>query len=350
MTTYPLSLGQRITNAADALQVFTLAEVATQVRVDDALQRQTARLRKLAQFDRDAYRMAKTSLPYVVGSVFTTGVRRLDMLEEATYFILDLDHCTGLDGRVPDAIRADLSVAMAFVSPSGEGLKLFFRLLGPCKDAKAFTMAYRNFAGNFGATYGFVQSVDLRTSDATRACFLAHDPACYHNPDSMPVDWQIWLPTASQEGNQSDDFDLSGTDVQVVARKAPADRPINEEKYRNVLQTMNPTAPVRREKQTYVPDELAGIQPAVCRIGSQLNWELTEFAPLNFGLKVVVKQGFRRAEVNVFYGKRGFSVVRSPKTGTDPTLADVLYNQLYNLLFPAPVVQQVPILEALCPN
>ena len=350
MTTYPLSFGQHITNAADPLQRFTLADAVHQVRTCNALERQTVRLRKLAQFDREAYKIAKTSLPYMVGSLFTAGTRRLDALEAAVYFILDLDHCSGLEGRVPDAIRADLSVSMAFVSPSGDGLKLVFRLLTPCKDPKAFTVAYRNFAGDFGANYGFVKSVDLRTSDATRACFLAHDPDCYHNPDSMPVDWQIWLPTVSEERSQMADAKLLESDIQVAARKSAADRPINEARYRDVLRAINPTAPVRREKQTFVPDALAEIQPAVRVICSQLNWELTEFAPLNFGLKVAIKQGLWRAEVNVFYGKRGFSVIRSPKTGTDPTLADALYRELYKLLFPTPVVQQVPLLDALCPN
>jgi len=348
MTTYPLSFGEHITSATDTLNPFTLAQVAERVRTCETLQRQTVRLQKLAQFDRDAYKTAKTSLPYVVGALFANGVRRLDGLEEATYFILDLDQCSGLNGRVPDAIRADLSVAMAFLSPSGEGLKVFFRLLTPCHNPRSFTAAYRNFAGDFGARHGFVESVDLRTSDATRACFLAYDPDGYHNPDAMPVDWQIWLSTASEENSLLTDAALA--DVQVTARKPAIDRPINEAGYRDVLRAINPTAPVRRAKQTFVPDEVAEIQSAVRLICSQLNWELTECVPLNFGLKVAIKQGFRRAEVNVFYGKRGFSVVRSPKTGTDPALADALYGELYKLLFPTPLVEQVPLLEALCLN
>ncbi|GAB2596499.1 CRISPR-associated primase-polymerase type B [Spirosoma areae] len=347
MTTPLLSSGQQITSATDTLRAISLAEVATWVRADAALQHQTERLRKLAQFDQNAYKTAKTSLPYVVGSVFANGIRRMDGLDEATYFVLDLDHCTGLEGQVPDAIRADLSVALAFVSPSGEGLKLFFRLLDACTDAKTFSAAYRQFAGDFGLRHGFVKSVDLRTSDATRACFLAHDPTAYHNPDAMPVDWRLWLPDQAPlgEGLFDDEPDADGV---VSARKPAVERPINEVAYRDVLRAINPNTPSRREKQTFVPDELWAIEPAVRAVCAQFSWELTEMTPLNYGLKVAVKQGFRRAEVNVWHGRKGFSVVRSPKTGTDPALANLLYGELFRLLFPEPVTQNVPI--ALCEN
>lgn len=350
MTTPLLSFGQQIASTSP-LQPISLAAVAEQVRADEALQHQTARLRKLVQFDRDAYRVAKTSLPFVVGSIFADGVRRTEALEQATYFVLDLDHCAGLDGAVPDSIRADWSVALAFVSPSGEGMKLFFRLLNPCTDAKTFATAYRHFAGDFGGRHGFVKSIDLRTADATRACFLAHDPAVFYNPDAMPVDWRLWLPTAGEAIDLAAPAFMDEPAGHAPAKRTPAaERPIDEVAYAAVRQMISPNTTVRRPKQTFVPDELAEIEPAVRSLCGRLGWELTELAPLNYGLKVAVKHGLRRAEVNVHWGKRGFSVVKSPKTGTDPALMDWLHAELYRLLFPEPVVQHVPMANALMPN
>ena len=339
MTTHPtLSFGKQITAPADVLSPLTISDVAGQIRADTVLQQQTARLRKLMAFDRVAYRTAKTSLPYVVGAVFANGVRRTTALEAATFFVLDVDRCTGLANNVPDAVRADLSVMLAFVSPSGEGLKLFFRLLTPCPDPKAFSAAYRAFAADFGAQHGFADSLDLRTADATRACFLAHDPNPHHNPDAMPVDWRIWLqpdpfadtdePTFVEQDTETPERTARAT------RKPAAERPINEAAYGNVLRAMNPNAPVRPQKQTFVPDALTELEPAIRTICASLSWELTDLTPLNYGLKVAVKQGFRRAEVNVHYGKKGYSVVVSPKTGTDPALAKLLHGQLFGLLFP----------------
>ena len=64
----------------------------------------------------------------------------------------------------------------------------------------------------------------------------------------------------------------------------------------------------------------------------------------------MVKQGYRKAEVNVFFGKRGFSVVKSPKTGTDAALMDLLYGILFAHLFPVPVSTDVPLVSYLTAN
>lgn len=36
--------------------------------------------------------------------------------------------------------------------------------------------------------------------------------------------------------------------------------------------------------------------------------------------------GMKQAEVNLFYGKRGFSVVQSPRTGTNADLNQLMAN------------------------
>ena len=353
MTNFSLSFGTRITSSNDALRPVSLADVLAVVTTDAALQTATERLRRLGRMDKEAVKTVKTRVPYVVGSTFgpqpsgesdlpeamatatpavvsdgqRATVRRTETFVAAHYFVLDLDHCPGLNGAVPDAIRQNDAVALAFVSPGGEGLKLFFRLDNPCTDPRRFTAAYRNFASDFGSRHRFASSLDLRTSDVTRACFLAHDATAHHNPDALPIDWQAWLTDADAE------IDLFGE--RAVATLSPAvDRPINEAAYRDVLRQINPRSPVRREKQVHVPDELLMLEPVVRTICGRLNWELRAVEPLNYGLKFVVRQGCRTAELNVCYGKRGFSLVRSPKTGTDPALSDLLYAELFALLFP----------------
>lgn len=340
MTTQLLSFGQQITSAADSLQVISLVDVAQQIRSDAHLQASTTRLRKLALLDAEAARTLKTRLPYVVGSVFGTDAptrRTTDTFVSAGYFILDLDHCTGIDGCVPDSIRADDSVALAFVSPSGAGLKLFFRLSEPCTDARRFALAYRNFATDFGVRHRWTKSVDLRTSDVTRACFLAHDPSVHHNPDAQAIDWRVWL-TDTEGFSSAEETDLTPT------RKPASERPIDPVAYGQVLKQINPnTTAVRRERQVHVPDELQAMEPLVRTLCQSLNWELRAVESLNYGLKFGIRQGLRSAEVSVYWGKRGFSVVRSPKTGTDPALNDLLHSHLFSLLFPEPVAVQVPL-------
>ena len=352
MTTTLFTYGTQLTASSDALQTLTASDVFRLVTADAALQSGTERLRKLCQLDKEAYKTVKTRLPYVVGSTFAANesgilLRRLDTFEAAHYFILDLDHCQDLNGRVPDAIRQDESVEMAFISPSGMGLKVFFRLLEPCDDARQFSVAYRHFATDFGTRHRFTRSIDLRTSDVTRACFLAHDPHAYYNPNAFPVDWQRWV-----QDPEGELLLASPTKEVTAVTTVKAPKPISETAYHNVLKQVNPrsTAPTRREKQVFVPEELFPLEAEVRALCLGLNWELTAVERLNYGLKFGIRQGYRTAEVNAFYGKKGFSLVRSPKTGTDPALSTLLYDKLYALLFPALVTENVPLAEVLSLN
>lgn len=349
-----LQFGTQITSSADSLRAISTLDIFQLVTEDASLRATTERLRLLRSMDKEAYRTVKTRLPYVVGSEFSndatgTPIRRMDMYVAAHYFILDLDECPGLNGRVPDAVRQDEAVALAFISPSGQGLKLFFRLADPCTDARQFSTAYRNFATHIGIQYRWTNSIDLRTSDVTRACFLAHDPAAYHNADAFPVDWRLWLTDADGAA----DLSLFADETELktgLATLPQADRPINIAAYRDVLKQINPRTPVRRERQVFVPDSLRELEPEVRAICQRLNWELTEVRTLNFGLKFAIKQGFRRAELNVFFGKKGFSLVRSPKTGCDPALTDLLYGQLYGILFPEPITTDVLLTATVLTN
>jgi hypothetical protein len=333
-TTMPsLSFGTALTSPTDALQTSSLTEVFTLITTDAMLQQTTARLRKLAQLDKEAAKTIKTRLPYVVGSAFTdsegVACRRGTDFQAAYYFVLDIDHCRGLNGQLPNAVREHESVALGFVSPSGEGVKLFIPLAEPCTDARQFSVAYRDFASDFATQHRWAEGIDLRTSDVTRACFLAHDPAAHLNLRARAIDWRVWLVA-------DEDTDVTLAPSPTI-RKPLTERPIDPVAYGAVLKQLNPNAPVRREKQCFVPDELRQAEPVVRELCVQLNWELRAVESLNYGLKFVVRQGLRSAEVSVYWGKRGYSLVRSPKTGTDPALNDLLYGQLFSLFFPEPV-------------
>lgn len=45
---------------------------------------------------------------------------------------------------------------------------------------------------------------------------------------------------------------------------------------------------------------------------------ITDVININYGKKLRFKIGVKQAEINLFFGKHGFSVVQSPRTGTDP--------------------------------
>ena len=51
---------------------------------------------------------------------------------------------------------------------------------------------------------------------------------------------------------------------------------------------------------------------------------VTEIVNIQYAKKIKVRMGQKEAEVNLFYGKRGFSVVISPRRGTNEELNNVV--------------------------
>lgn len=50
---------------------------------------------------------------------------------------------------------------------------------------------------------------------------------------------------------------------------------------------------------------------------------LTEIINIQYGKKLRMSLGLKQAETNLFFGKRGFTVVVSPRCGTDSELNNV---------------------------
>lgn len=100
------------------------------------------------------------------------------------------------------------------------------------------------------------------------------------------------------------------------------------------MDRINPNRPNKKVYQGFVPEALENIKGDVEILCKQNNWLLEAIHPISYGLKIQIKQGYRMAEINVFFGKKGFTVTRSPKTGTDTQLAESLFFALHDLLFP----------------
>jgi hypothetical protein len=184
------------------------------------------------------------------------------------------------------------------VSPSGEGFKVLFRLDSPCLSLLEYKMFYREFAMQFAEKHQLVGSVDLRTCDATRACFLAHDANVYFNPEATGVCWDTYI-----EKEEMFEGVATTTAPPVVKPKAVLD----EQKYQAVLKEINPKQTVRKaDKQIFVPEEILALQSDFERICKENNWELMDLQRINYGQKVMIRQGYKYAEVNVFLGKRVF--------------------------------------------
>ena len=102
-----------------------------------------------------------------------------------------------IDGLPPSMIPdllAELAqmphVVLAFVSPSGLGLKVIVRVDPIPQDDIEHKGAYQaclDFFEDLSVEYGF--EIDTSGSDCSRLCFLAHDPRAIVHSNAIPIEW-----------------------------------------------------------------------------------------------------------------------------------------------------------------
>ena len=142
---------------------------------------------------------------------FPKGQRKAQHLKtHSGQVILDID---GLTGEQMTVLLTELStmsqVVLAFVSPSGLGIKVIVRVDPiPQNDLehKGAYQACLNFFDDLASFYGF--TIDTSGKDCSRMCYLAHDPQAIVNRDAPAIDWdcEAWL-TAEKEKQKRFDAD-----------------------------------------------------------------------------------------------------------------------------------------------
>ena len=331
-----ISLGKNIRDSQDALQKLPVDRLAALIKDSNpeviSMLRQ---LRIIQQLNPVQYGNTKKMLPYFVCAIFNPSYRKTENFAFTEYFIVDIDHISE-KGYIIDELRrtlcSDSRTMMCFVSPSGDGLKIILRLRERCYDAMLYKIFYRLFIERFALQYGIQQVVDARTCDVTRACFICHDENLYYNPDSEKVNIKDYIDqdtniqqalSLKKEVERSVAKEISEMNETAVESKDPDLEIINAIKHR-----LNPKSKNRNQKAVYVPEELNSIMNDLTTHIESLNICIEEIIDISYGKKMRFKIGQKRAEINLFYGKRGFKVVQSPRTGTDQELntlmADVI--------------------------
>lgn len=316
-------LGNNIQSPADKLEKvsedqFYHSIVNPKPQVESAMRQ----LRIVYAMDASRYSMLKRQLPYVVCGAFNPPYRRTDNFAFTERFIIDLDHLSSKQVDIcalRERLRADSRVMMCFSSPSEDGLKVMFALKERCYDSGLYSIFYKSFAAAFARQYNLSQVVDNRTSDVARACFVSTDAKAYYNAAAEPVDMKAFVDTA----NPLAAFDLkreqAKAEKDAAKHKAAAPQPPKDptqDVLAEIRGQLRPQAkPIKRE--AYVPQQLDDIIDTVREKITATGIEVTEVKNIQYAKQIHTRLGTRQAEVNLFYGKRGYTVVESPKRGTD---------------------------------
>lgn len=284
-------------------------------------------LRILRTLDSKQYGLRKRELPYITCGIFNPPVRRTDNFGWINHFILDLDHLESKNivvSELKQKIVADTRVKLLFVSPGEDGIKIMFQLKEKCYDAALYSLFYRTFALAFANQYQLEQVVDNTTRDVTRACFVSYDPEAYYNPEPVPVVLESYVdrsnPFSVRELKHSLK-ELEGGIPLVEQDEIPAGPDVDQ--WAEIRSKLNPSSRVKKEKIIFVPEEMEQAVEKVTEKMNELDIGVKEVINIHYGKKFRFSYKVHEAEINLFYGKKGYTVVVSPRQGTQAELNEI---------------------------
>lgn len=339
-----LMQGRNITSPADKLQKISLFKVYQKIAKPDAeFKSRIQSLRTVLNINEQKYKNLKKKLPYFCSSVFTPAFRKSDNFAAAAFFILDFDHISESDKNLIDIkikLAQDKRTALLFSSPGNNGIKLLFKFSEKCYDKGKFSMFYKIFAKKFADEYGLLKTVDTKTSDVARACFYSYDPDAYYNQNAESINIADYIDfNNSEELKQAEDF-IKKQKKEQKANTKPEDLP--HDVLSDIKKKLNPKIKTRKKKNIYVPEKLNKVIAEIQEKSADIGIVLAEINNINYGKKLRFQAKHYWAELNIFYGKKGFTVVKTPKKGSSPELAELSYKFLCGLLYPENTDKDAP--------
>lgn len=324
-------VGKNITASGDILQKIHIEYLFHAIRNPSIeIQNKIKQLRIVRNLNVNQYSNLKRQLPYIVCGNFNPTVRRTENFAYTSYFIVDLDQLSkkGINiNEIRKKLEADPRVLLSFISPSEDGLKLMFKLSERCYDAGIYSLFYKNFVKHFSIQYALEQIADSRTSDVTRACFVSHDINIYYNPNAEPININAFVDInnphdmfSSKKEREKEESQQKKEEIKIQNEKVDVDSEII-----NQIKSILHNTPKATEKPpAYVPEQLNNIIDSLQEFIADTGTIVQEIKNISYGKKIKVAVGSKMGEVNLFYGKKGFTVVISPRTGTSPDINEMI--------------------------
>lgn len=320
-----ISAARNIRDTAEALVKMPLRHVYDALRNPRPdITAMLNQIRVARALDPSRYPALKSQLPYFVCAIFNPPYRRSANFAYTEYFIIDIDHVSeqGLTIQsLRQRISADSHTLLCFVSPGGDGLKVVMQLSEKCYDPGLYKVFYQTFAATFARQYDIAQAVDAKACDVTRACFMSADPEAYYNPEAEPVAISDYIDltadlrkaTDTKHEAQAQKADNAPAAASTYNTADPSDDTIAAIKQK--LDIGRKTIP--QKPTAYVPDELSQIIDDLRTFIESFGITVSGIDNIQYGKKIRTNIAAKKAETNLFYGRRGYSVIQSPRSGTD---------------------------------
>ncbi len=339
-----LQLGHDLTSAnPDKLELISLDQLADIISKPlFNLDQKTSNLRRVGGIDKKAYQALKKDLPYVTCGIFNPAIRRTENFAHIQCFMLDFDHLSEKETdpeTLKKKLKEDDRIALMFTSPGGDGLKVMFVLKTPFTDHGKYTLFYKVFCAGFARSINMNQVIDKKTSDATRATFLCYDAETWHNPFYTEVDASDWIDFDSSvevdeaiEIGKQQEKEFKEIQKEALKDAEPEDE-LPDETLNQIKLKLNPKyKPKPKKRPVYVPDKVSLLETEIRERCKEVGIEVTESQEIQYGKQISFTAGEHQAELNIFFGKRGFSVVKSTKTLCSDELNEIAYQLVMELI------------------
>jgi hypothetical protein len=320
-----LLIGTNITSSADTLKKIPVDNLYYCLRnPKPEISAKIRQLRIVRHLDPKHYAALKRMLPYVVCGMFNPLYRKTENFAFIEYFMVDIDHLSdkGMNiNEVRKRIEQDERTLLCFISPSEDGLKVLFKLKERCYDAGLYSLFYKTFVRQFSIDYQLEQVVDARTCDVCRACFISIDPGTYYAPAATFVDMKTYLDISDTTSLMDMKSSFSREEKEQARNPkigSPEDTGPDADALAHIKEILHlggKKSP-REKMPVYVPERLNEMMDDLKTYVEKTGVVLYEIINIQYGKKLRLRIGVREAEINLFYGKRGFSVIQSPRCGT----------------------------------
>lgn len=334
-----ISFGKNIRQSNDPLNKIHLSSIVEKIKNPKPENKALIdQLRAVAAIDEKKYRQLKIQLPYFVAAIFNPPFRKIEHFAYTDYFIIDIDHLSAKKLTSEDLMsgfRNDPQIVLAFRSPGNDGIKAFFKLNESCRDAGKYTLFYKAFAQKFSQQYQINQFIDKSTSDVSRACFYSYDTEAHYNPQAEPVEMQSIIDFENELEIKTIENEIRNYRQQTKPEVKPDNlrQELPDPILQKIRETLNPNIKTKREKQIFVPEELNQILESLEAEMEKHHIKTEIIKSINYGKQFKFTAGKNWAEVNLFYGKKGFSVVKTTKTGSNQELANICHLILCDYLY-----------------
>lgn len=334
-----ISYGQNIRQAGDKLNKVNLEQIANRIRNPKTEIRSFIdQLRTVASIDTNQYRKLKVQLPYFVAAIFNPPFRKIENFAYAEYFILDIDHLSDKEISIEDLMlrfSKDTRIVLAFRSPSNDGLKVFFKFTERIYDSGKYALFYKAFAQKFAMDYSLEQYIDKRTSDVSRACFYSYDEEAIYNSNADAVE-------PSSIINFDNELEVMEVQREIKTYAKEQQKPYDNKDMKQVLPTdilegirekLNPKIKIKREKKIFIPKELDAVLDEIKKVMLEHDIETKEIRNINYGKQFKFGVKHLWTEINLFYGKRGYSIVVTNKSGSNEELGEIANNIICEMIY-----------------